>query len=56
MVYIAGWSMYHQVKLLRDTSRQIPEGGDLTLGEFLKRKSAEVCVFWCRLGMTKHHT
>jgi phospholipase D1/2 len=41
MVYIAGWSIYHQVKLLRDTSRQIPEGGNLTLGELLKRKSAE---------------
>jgi phospholipase D1/2 len=41
MVYIAGWSIYHQVKLLRDTSRQIPEGGNFTLGELLKRKSAE---------------
>jgi phospholipase D1/2 len=41
MVYIARWSIYHQVKLLHDTSRQIPEGGDLTLGELLKRKLAE---------------
>ncbi len=32
MVYIAGWSIYHQVKLL---------GGDLTLGELLKRKLTE---------------
>ncbi len=45
MVYIVGWSIYHQVKLLCDTSIQILEGGDLTLGELLKKKSAEgVCV------------
>jgi phospholipase D1/2 len=34
MVYIVGWSIYHQVKLLHDTSKHIPKGGDLTLGEF----------------------
>jgi phospholipase D1/2 len=41
MVYIIGWSIYHRIKLLCDTSKQIPEGGDLTLGGLLKRKSAK---------------
>lgn len=41
LVYITGWSIYTKIKLLRDTTRPIPDGGDLTLGELLKRKSAE---------------
>lgn len=41
LVYIAGWSIYTKVKLLRDTNREIPDGGDLILGDLLKRKSAE---------------
>jgi phospholipase D1/2 len=56
MVYIAGWSIYHQVKLLHDTSRQIPEGGDLTLSELLKRKSIECVHVLVLAWMTKHHT
>jgi len=38
---VAGFGYVYQVKLLRDPSREIPEGGDLILGELLKRKSAE---------------
>lgn len=41
MVYIAGWCINTKVKLLRDTTRVIPEGGEMILGELLKRKSAE---------------
>lgn len=41
LIYIAGWSINTKVKLLRDTTQEIPEGGDLILGELLKRKSAE---------------
>lgn len=41
LVYIAGWSIYTKVRLLRDTKRGVPDGGELTLGELLKRKSAE---------------
>jgi len=41
LVYITGWSIYTKVRLLRDTRREIPEGGDLILGDLLKRKSAE---------------
>ena len=41
MVYITGWSIFTKVKLLRDTTRDFPEGGDLMLGDLLKRKSAE---------------
>ncbi|KAG6556491.1 hypothetical protein Mapa_001817 [Marchantia paleacea] len=41
LVYIAGWSIYDKIKLMRDINRPIPDGGDLTLGELLKRKSKE---------------
>ncbi|CAM6095005.1 unnamed protein product [Calypogeia fissa] len=42
LVYIAGWSIYTQISLMRDTtSKKIPDGGNLTLGELLKRKSKE---------------
>jgi hypothetical protein len=45
MVYIAGWSVYVKVRLIRDSSHPSPDGGDLTLGELLRRKAAEgVCV------------
>jgi phospholipase D1/2 len=41
LVYICGWSIYTKVRLVRDTTREIPEGADMTLGDLLKRKSAE---------------
>ncbi|KAK4261703.1 hypothetical protein QN277_004663 [Acacia crassicarpa] len=41
MVYLVGWSIYHKVKIVREPSRPLPRGGDLTLGELLKYKSEE---------------
>ncbi|KAL3693763.1 hypothetical protein R1sor_007414 [Riccia sorocarpa] len=41
LVYIAGWSIFCKIKLMRDAKRPIPDGGDLTLGDLLKRKSKE---------------
>lgn len=41
MVYLAGWSIYHKIKLVREPTRPLPRGGDLTLGELLKYKSEE---------------
>lgn len=41
MVYIVGWSIYHKVKLIREPTRPLPRGGDLTLGDLLKYKSEE---------------
>ncbi|KAL1542861.1 phospholipase D [Salvia divinorum] len=41
MVYIVGWSIYHKVRLVREASRPLPCGGELTLGELLKYKSQE---------------
>ncbi|XP_034682347.1 phospholipase D delta isoform X2 [Vitis riparia] len=41
MVYIVGWSIYHKVKLIREPTRQLPRGGNLTLGDLLKYKSEE---------------
>ncbi|KAE8010687.1 hypothetical protein FH972_007033 [Carpinus fangiana] len=41
LVYIVGWSIYHKVKLVREPTRPLPRGGDLTLGELLKYKSQE---------------
>lgn len=41
LVYITGWSIYHKVKLVREPTRQLPEGGDLNLGDLLKFKSQE---------------
>ena len=41
MVYIVGWSVFHKVKLVREPSRKLPRGGDLTLGDLLKYKSEE---------------
>ncbi|PWA60945.1 hypothetical protein CTI12_AA381820 [Artemisia annua] len=39
MIYIVGWSIFHRVKLVREPTRPLPQGGDLTLGELLKHKS-----------------
>ncbi|KAK4481377.1 hypothetical protein RD792_012265 [Penstemon davidsonii] len=41
LIYIVGWSIYHKVKLIREPTKPLPKGGDLTLGELLKYKSQE---------------
>ncbi|KAK7252996.1 hypothetical protein RIF29_37351 [Crotalaria pallida] len=41
MVYLVGWSIYHKIKIVREPTRPLPRGGDLTLGELLKYKSEE---------------
>ncbi|XP_022132836.1 phospholipase D delta [Momordica charantia] len=41
MIYVVGWSVFHKVKLIREPSRPLPRGGDLTLGDLLKYKSEE---------------
>ncbi|XP_009776941.1 phospholipase D delta [Nicotiana tabacum] len=41
LVYIVGWSIFHKVKLVREPSKPLPSGGDLTLGDLLKYKSEE---------------
>ncbi|XP_057533919.1 phospholipase D alpha 1 [Amaranthus tricolor] len=46
MIYITGWSVYTEIALVRDSRRPKP-GGDVTLGELLKRKAEEgvrVCM------------
>ncbi|TVU08096.1 hypothetical protein EJB05_41482 [Eragrostis curvula] len=62
LIYITGWSVYTEITLLRDGARQRP-GGDVTLGELLKRKANEgvrvLMLVWDdrtsieSLGMTK---
>ncbi|XWS70696.1 hypothetical protein CRYUN_Cryun03dG0069300 [Craigia yunnanensis] len=39
-IYIAGWSVYAKITMIRDLKRPKPEG-DLTLGELLKMKADE---------------
>ncbi|GJY26007.1 phospholipase D delta [Tanacetum coccineum] len=41
MIYIVGWSIFHKIKLIREPTRSLPRGGDLTLGDLLKYKSEE---------------
>jgi phospholipase D1/2 len=43
LVYIVGWSIYHKVKLVRESEStcRLPSGKDTTLGELLKYKSQE---------------
>ncbi|KAG8383726.1 hypothetical protein BUALT_Bualt04G0043800 [Buddleja alternifolia] len=41
LVYIVGWSVFHKIKLIREPTRPLPRGGDITLGELLKYKSQE---------------
>ncbi|XVF59851.1 hypothetical protein PTKIN_Ptkin07bG0308700 [Pterospermum kingtungense] len=41
LIYVAGWSIFHKIKLIREPTRPLPRGGDLTLGELLKYKSEE---------------
>ncbi|XP_024983012.1 phospholipase D alpha 1-like isoform X3 [Cynara cardunculus var. scolymus] len=40
LIYITGWSVYTKIVLVRDPRRPKP-GGDVTLGELLKRKASE---------------
>ncbi|XP_074567538.1 phospholipase D delta-like [Curcuma longa] len=49
-IYIVGWSVYHRVKLVREPTRPVPNGGDSTLGELLRYKTQEgvrvVMLIW----------
>lgn len=40
MIYITGWSVYTEISLIRDSRREKP-GGDITLGDLLKKKASE---------------
>ncbi|PIA42459.1 hypothetical protein AQUCO_02000122v1 [Aquilegia coerulea] len=40
LIYITGWSVYPEFALIRDSRRPKP-GGDITLGELLKKKASE---------------
>lgn len=40
LIYITGWSVYTEIALVRDTRRPKP-GGDMTLGELLKKKAQQ---------------
>ncbi|KAK9220481.1 hypothetical protein WN943_009132 [Citrus x changshan-huyou] len=41
LVYIVGWSVFHKVKLVREPTKPLPSGGNLSLGDLLKYKSQE---------------
>ncbi|KAF6162416.1 hypothetical protein GIB67_009043 [Kingdonia uniflora] len=41
LIYIIGWSIYPTVKLVREPTKPLPSGGELSLGELLKFKSQE---------------
>jgi phospholipase D1/2 len=57
LVYIAGWSIYEKVRLVREPTRPLPEGWDLSLGQLLKFKSEEgvrvLLLVWD--DKTSHH-
>ncbi|XP_051150936.1 phospholipase D delta-like [Andrographis paniculata] len=57
LVYIVGWSIYHKVKLVREPTKPLPDGGELTLGDLLKYKSQEgvrvLLLVWD--DKTSHH-
>ncbi|KAM7258465.1 hypothetical protein ACFE04_014206 [Oxalis oulophora] len=40
LIYITGWSVYTQITLIRDARRPKP-GGDIILGDLLKKKASE---------------
>ncbi|OAY62953.1 Phospholipase D delta [Ananas comosus] len=50
LIYIIGWSIFHQVKLVREPTRPLPSGGEMSLGELLKYKTQEgvrvVMLIW----------
>ncbi|MCO5590754.1 hypothetical protein L7F22_044729 [Adiantum nelumboides] len=41
LIYIAGWSVYTKITLVRDMDRPIPGAQGVTLGELLKHKAME---------------
>ncbi|GKU89250.1 hypothetical protein SLEP1_g3414 [Rubroshorea leprosula] len=41
LIYIAGWSVFCKIRLVREPSRPLPGGANLTLGQLLKYKSEE---------------
>lgn len=41
LIYIAGWSVWDKVALVRDANRAVVEGGNFTLGELLKKKASQ---------------
>ncbi|KAL7255616.1 hypothetical protein ACSBR1_009701 [Camellia fascicularis] len=41
LIYIVGWSISLEVKLIREPTRPLPRGGNLSLGDLLKYKSEE---------------
>ncbi|KAJ7543194.1 hypothetical protein O6H91_09G029300 [Diphasiastrum complanatum] len=41
LIYLTGWSVYPEIKLVRDPERPIPGSSGVTLGELLKRKANE---------------
>ncbi|KAL8143229.1 hypothetical protein V2J09_016261 [Rumex salicifolius] len=41
LIYLVGWSIFHKIKLVREPTRPVPRGGDLTLGNLLRYKSEE---------------
>jgi phospholipase D1/2 len=50
LVYVVGWSIYHPVRLVRETTTPLPGGTPPTLGELLKGKVHEgvrvVMLIW----------
>lgn len=50
LIYIIGWSIYHPIRLVREPTKPLPSGGELSLGELLKYKSQEgvrvVVLLW----------
>lgn len=47
LIYIVGWSIFCKVRLVREPTKPLPDGGNLTLGDLLKYKSQEgvrVCL------------
>ncbi|MBA0619834.1 hypothetical protein Godav_005633 [Gossypium davidsonii] len=41
LIYVVGWSVFHPIKLVRESTKPLPEEGQLSLGELLKYKSQE---------------
>ncbi|CAL5324229.1 unnamed protein product [Camellia sinensis] len=41
LIYMVGWSISLKVKLIREPTRPLPRGGNLSLGDLLKYKSEE---------------
>ncbi|CAN6291154.1 unnamed protein product [Urochloa humidicola] len=50
LVYMVGWSIYHPVRLVRESTKPLPGGTPATLGELLKKKVREgvrvVVLLW----------